>query len=426
MILLSALNFQLSVFGQGTAFTYQGQLQDNGSPANGTYDLRFSLYTVSSGGSQAYGFLTNSDTAVSNGFFTATLDFGAGVFQGTTYWLQIGVRTNGAANFKPLSPRQELTPTPYAVFAEGANAAGLTGTVPPGSVPDSSLSPDVALLDATQTFTGANSFSDNVTLNGNDVYLQAGNTWNGLGYRSSVAGISPSGGDGIFLYGYEAGYLGTRNPNSVALTWDWHNNVTVYGEYLVVNGLTPVNAYIGDDGSGNDVQIGSQKSGVTAVAAYNTADNAYMHFYCSSITIKGGSDLAEPFAIASGKEEVPQGAVVVIDKENPGQLKPSDRPYDTRVAGVVSGANGISPGIQMQQQGLLEGGKNVALTGRVYVRADASNGAIEPGDLLTTSSTPGRAMKVTDHARAQGAILGKAMTGLHEGEGMVLVLVTLQ
>ena len=93
---------------------------------------------------------------------------------------------------------------------------------------------------------------------------------------------------------------------------------------------------------------------------------------------------------------------------------------------MVSGANGIHPGIQMQQQGLLEGGKNVALTGRVYVQADASNGAIKPGDLLTTSSTPGRAMKVTDHAKAAGAILGKAMTGLSEGQGMVLVLVTLQ
>jgi hypothetical protein len=80
----------------------------------------------------------------------------------------------------------------------------------------------------------------------------------------------------------------------------------------------------------------------------------------------------------------------------------------------------------MQQQGLLEGGKNVALTGRVYVQADTSNGPIEPGDMLTTSSTPGRAMKVTDHARAQGAVLGKAMGSLDEGQGMVLVVVTLQ
>jgi UDP-N-acetylmuramyl tripeptide synthase len=151
-----------------------------------------------------------------------------------------------------------------------------------------------------------------------------------------------------------------------------------------------------------------------------------MHIYCSSITVNGGADLAEPFQISTPDQEVPQGAVVVIDEANPGHLKLSDQPYDARVAGAVSGANGISPGIQMQQQGLLEGGKNVALTGRVYVQADASNGAIHPGDLLTTSATPGHAMKVTDHARAQGAILGKAMTALNEGRGMVLVLVTLQ
>ncbi len=146
----------------------------------------------------------------------------------------------------------------------------------------------------------------------------------------------------------------------------------------------------------------------------------------TTITITGGADLAEPFPISTTEQKVSEGAVVVIDEANPGQLKLTDRPYDTRVAGVISGANGIHPGIQMHQQGLLEGGKNVALTGRVYVQADASNGAIKPGDLLTTSSTPGRAMKVSDHVRAQGAILGKAMTGLLEGKGMVLVLVTLQ
>ena len=136
--------------------------------------------------------------------------------------------------------------------------------------------------------------------------------------------------------------------------------------------------------------------------------------------------MAEPFEVSSPSGEIPQGSVVVIDEENPGHLKVSSQPYDTRVAGVLSGANGINPGIQMQQQGLLEGGKNVALTGRVYVLADAASGAIKPGDLLTTSATPGHAMKVSDRAKAQGAILGKAMTGLKEGQGMVLVLVTLQ
>ena len=146
----------------------------------------------------------------------------------------------------------------------------------------------------------------------------------------------------------------------------------------------------------------------------------------NSLTIAAGSDLAEPFALSAADQEISQGSVVIIDEAHPGQLKLSDQPYDTRVAGVISGANGIHPGIQMQQLGMSEGAKNVALTGRVYVWADAANGSIKPGDMLTTSSTPGCAMKVTDHARAQGAILGKAMTGLSAGKGMVLVLVTLQ
>ena len=199
------------------------------------------------------------------------------------------------------------------------------------------------------------------------------------------------------------------------------------GKYLEVTGLGNEQAYFGSgDASGIQIEIGSLKHGTTDAIFYNLADSKYMHLFCGTITITGGADLAEPFQISTADKEVAQGAVLVIDEENPGHLKLSDQPYDTRVAGVVSGANGINPGIQMQQQGLLEGGKNVALTGRVYVQADVSNGPIKPGDLLTSSTIPGHAMKVSDHARVQGAILGKAMTGLKDGRGMVLVLVTLQ
>jgi Collagen triple helix repeat (20 copies) len=143
-----------------------------------------------------------------------------------------------------------------------------------------------------------------------------------------------------------------------------------------------------------------------------------------TLTILGGADVAEPFKMSA--RDLPKGSVVVIDGANPGHLKLSESAYDTRVAGIISGANGVNPGISLSQQGVMEGDQNVALSGRVYVQADAENGAIQPGDLLTTSSTPGHAMKVTDHTRAQGAILGKAMSGLKEGNGMVLVLVTLQ
>ena len=143
-----------------------------------------------------------------------------------------------------------------------------------------------------------------------------------------------------------------------------------------------------------------------------------------SITIRGGADVAEPFEFST--ERMSAGSVVVIDAEHPGKLKLSSRAYDTRVAGIISGANGVNPGLSLHQEGLLDGSADVALSGRVYVLADATHGAISPGDLLTTSDTPGHAMKVTDHAKAQGAILGKAMTELKSGKGMVLVLVTLQ
>jgi hypothetical protein len=162
----------------------------------------------------------------------------------------------------------------------------------------------------------------------------------------------------------------------------------------------------------------------------NTNPNSYAklfntgEFSVATLTIRGGADLAEPFKMST--DEIPEGAVVIIDDDHPGQLKMSTEAYDTRVAGVVSGANGVHPGISLRQLSGRDEGANVALSGRVYVKADAGYGAIKPGDLLTSSNTPGHAMKVSDHARAQGAVLGKAMSSLKEGKGLVLLLVTLQ
>jgi hypothetical protein len=143
-----------------------------------------------------------------------------------------------------------------------------------------------------------------------------------------------------------------------------------------------------------------------------------------TLQITGGCDLAEPFQISGNA--IPKGSLVIIDEEHEGKLKLAAQEYDTRVAGIISGANGVNPGISLHQEGVMEGGENVALSGRVYALADASNGAIKPGDLLTSSSTSGHVMKVTDHTKAQGAIVGKAMSALKQGKGMVLVLVALQ
>ena len=194
--------------------------------------------------------------------------------------------------------------------------------------------------------------------------------------------------------------------------------------FLTVNGLGNRRAYMGDDGVGADVQFGSLDSSVSDVYMWNAATACHMNLHVRTLIVAGGCDVVEPFKMAA--QDIAKGSVVVIDDEHEGQLKLSDRAYDTRVAGIVSGANGINPGIALHQEGVLEGDQNVALSGRVYVLADATSGSITPGDLLTTSTTPGHAMRVTDRARASGAILGKAMSELKDGKGMVLVLVSLQ
>ena len=94
----------------GTALTYQGRLQDGTNAATGLYDLRFALYDAASGPAQVGATVAKSATGVTNGLFTVLLDFGA-VFGSEARWLETAVRTNGAASFATLAPRQPLTPT---------------------------------------------------------------------------------------------------------------------------------------------------------------------------------------------------------------------------------------------------------------------------------------------------------------------------
>jgi hypothetical protein len=223
-----------SAHAQSTAFTYQGQLNDGGSPANGNYDLRFQLYDAVTNGNVMSLPLTNSAVAVGGGLFITTLDFGSGIFSGPNYWLDIDVRTNGSAgSFNILSPRQPVLPVPYAIFANSASnllgklaAAQLSGTLPAsafvgytntviltnsgnlfggtfsgngaglanlngsqinsGTVADARLSANVALLNTNQTFTGSNSFTGFNTFPGTN-YFSGANTFTNL-YGNSFSG----------------------------------------------------------------------------------------------------------------------------------------------------------------------------------------------------------------------------------------------
>jgi hypothetical protein len=111
-----------------TQFTYQGRLNNNGQPANGSYDFQFRLYDAVTGGAQVPVVPAASGVTVSNGLFTTAIDFGDGVFDGTTYWLEIAVQPHNGSGFVTLNPRQAITPAPQAVYAATVGSSGISGT----------------------------------------------------------------------------------------------------------------------------------------------------------------------------------------------------------------------------------------------------------------------------------------------------------
>ncbi len=146
-----------------------------------------------------------------------------------------------------------------------------------------------------------------------------------------------------------------------------------------------------------------------------------------------GADCAEDFEVDT-PDAAEDGTVLVINDD--GRLEPSAHAYDRRVAGVISGAGGYRPGLILDRkpgQGANgrsdtapPGRRPIALTGKVFCWVDAAYGPIGVGDLLTTSDTPGHAMRAADPLRAFGAVIGKALGRLERGRGLVPVLVALQ
>jgi len=139
--------------------------------------------------------------------------------------------------------------------------------------------------------------------------------------------------------------------------------------------------------------------------------------------VLSGGDCAEDFDIAD-TEGVEPGTVMVFDKD--GALLPSNQPYDKRVAGVISGAGNYRPGIVLDKRQTPNDRMPIALVGKVYCKVDAQCSPIEVGDLLTTSPTPGHAMKADDPFKAFGAVIGKALRPLSEGQELIPILVALQ
>jgi len=212
------------------------------------------------------------------------------------------------------------------------------------------------------------------------------------------------------------GVLGENVGKGIGVSGTSRGGVGVYGKGATLaaqfDGLVSVNGNI----SGYVLSL----TGDANVAGHaNVTGNVNV----SGDVILAGSDCAEDFDSSSTIEP---GTVVVIDGS--GELEVSRTAYDQRVAGVVSGAGSFRPGIIMGKGEQRSGGHRIplALSGRVYCKVDAQFSSVEVGSLLTTSSTPGHAMKATDRDRAFGAVIGKALAGLESGRGLIPILVALQ
>ena len=213
-----------------------------------------------------------------------------------------------------------------------------------------------------------------------------------LGQSSTGDGVFGESGSGIAIHGKG-------------------NNAGQFDGSVTVNGVLSANESLnvkGNVSTGGAINVsGDINAGGNVVVA-------------GDVTFSGG-DCAEDIDAVL---DIEPGSVVVIDVS--GRLRECDSDYDKRVLGVVSGAGDLKPAIILGKKVATVHRAPLALSGKVYCKVDAEYSPIEVGDLLTTSSTPGYAMRATDPARSFGSVVGKAMGRLNSGRGLVPVLIALQ
>lgn len=394
------------------SINYQGRLTVSaGKPLSGTYSMTFRLYEVASGGT-----VLDTDThtvEVTEGLFNTNINFDPSYFDGGELWL--GIKVGADAE---MTPRQELRPVPYAL------------SLRPGAIIDGAL--PGYILEVKNAYIGGKGvlvetffdYSEGVLIATSGDYSKGVDSYTygdgSSGIYSSTSGVSSCGicgvttgnlspGIGACTIGYSSDGVNSQTTGDVS------HGVRSYTSGNDSNG---VYAYADGDSSHGVYAYSSEDDAIFAKTGradheygVRTPDKIWAMSYDTS-----SSDVAEYFAV---DVDVEAGAVVVIGED--GRLQCSTTAYDTRVAGIVSTSPGMSLGVKEEGN---EGEKLIAVAGRVPCKVDATYAPIEPGDLLTTSETPGYAMKATNPK--VGTILCKALEPLDSGTGVIEVLVTLQ
>jgi hypothetical protein len=213
--------------------------------------------------------------------------------------------------------------------------------------------------------------------------------------------------------------IGTTNPAS---TLDVNGVVNATGLSVGALGVNS-QGYIGIALDEYDVQRdGEPLSPLVVHGDIRIKGSGNLRVFGGDVLLEG-ADCAEDFDVA-GEQPPEPGTVVVIDEG--GALRESSKAYDKKVAGIVSGAGEYRHGLVLDKQSSDEGRIPIALMGKVYCKVDAQYSPIEVGDLLTTSPTPGHAMKVLDPLSAFGSVLAKALRPLRGGQDLIPVLIALQ
>ncbi|MGZ5875690.1 MAG: hypothetical protein ACXWKP_26720 [Bradyrhizobium sp.] len=232
-----------------------------------------------------------------------------------------------------------------------------------------------------------------------------------FGKNDSTAAATAPGGSGVFGLTVAPGGVGVFGAN----------NSPASGRGVQGNGPEAGVGGFSDRGTGVLAQS-KTGIGITAQGGHLAAK------FVGDVEVSGdirlvNADCAEDFDIA-GAALVDPGTVMVLGSH--GALFPCLDAYDKRVAGVISGAGDFKPGIVLDKKESNSTRLPVALLGKVFCKVDAAFGAVEVGDLLTTSPTPGHAMKAAHQRRAFGAVIGKALRPLPSGRGLIPILIALQ
>jgi len=385
-LLLITFNLSFSTArAQGTAFTYQGRLNDVSGPANGTYDFGFTLYATNVTGLPVAAPVFAAGTVVSNGLFITTLDFGPGAFTGTSNWLDIEVRTNGALLFAELSPRQMITPTPYALVA-----ATLSGVVSSQNLPGFLATNNYDAIGG--GFNNVNSPAGRNTIGGG-----SGNSTGGPGDNDELDTIG--GGMGNMIQSSQYGTIGGGQNNLVGAYYGTvgggaNNQASGYigtvaggdnnwasGQYAFVGGglenkayadysavaggyynvAFGVGAFIG--GGGND---GKHIPGNTANGPGSVIGGGVGNVTGSLATnsvVPGGfqNSVGGSFSFAAGQQAqaTNQGTFVWADSQNAPFASTADNQFSVRAAGGVR---------------LVTTGAGMSLDGPVNANAFVGNG----------------------------------------------------